>query len=49
LILWKQFAVGVGPDLIDHPAKIDQAADLIAGTAQTDIFHGEDRSLRKMT
>src|SRR5215831_3361335 len=49
LILPRQSPVRVSPDLIDHSTKIDQAADLIAGTTQNNIFHGGGHSLRKMT
>jgi hypothetical protein len=38
ILLW-QFTVGVSPDLIDHSTKINQAADLLARTTQTHIFH----------
>src|SRR5882762_1766033 len=48
LILSRQFPVGVSPDLIDHSTKIDHAADLIAGTTQTHIFHVRAFPLRKM-
>jgi hypothetical protein len=33
--------------LINHSAKIDQAADLIVGTTQTNIFHGGNLPLKK--
>jgi hypothetical protein len=49
LILWRQLPFGMSPDLIDHSTEINQAADLIARTTQTHIFHGGAFRLRKMT
>ena len=39
LILWREFPLGMGPDLIDHSTKINQTVDLFAGTTQAHIFH----------
>jgi hypothetical protein len=42
LIISRQFALGVSADLIDHPAKIDQAIHLAERTPNSQVAHPED-------
>src|SRR5262245_15730299 len=46
-VIGRQFPLRMSPDLIKHTAKINQTADLFAGTAQTYIFHVRGLVLKK--